>query len=222
MDSLDQQMLNAALENDLVTVEKLVSQGANINYNDKWGNCAIFSAAWDGNIKALDLFYRLGAIIDLGDKNLLCNAAYNAQVESVKWFIEKGQDPNYTLETGENALHYTISQTNNMSERTEIVSVLIRAGTDVNKKTIPGKETLCFMRDAFLKGETPLHRAAAYADDNTVKILLDAGADPSTKDVNGDTPLSWGSWYLRPSNVLGLLLYGNVAGISGFPNPNTG
>ena len=73
------------------------------------------------------------------------------------------------------------------------------------------------MRDAFLKGETPLHRAAAYGDETIIKILLEAGADPSTKDANGDTPISWGSWYLRPSNVLGLLLYGGVPGISGFP-----
>ena len=220
MDDLNQQMLNAALQNDLDTVEKLVSQGADINYNDKWGNCAIFSAAWEGNIQALDLFYRLGAVIDLGDKNLLCNAAFNAQTPSVKWLIENGQDPNYTLETGENALHYTICQTNNMDERTEIARILVEAGTDVHKKTIPGKETLCFMRDAFLKGETPLHRAAAYGNENIIRILLDAGADPSTKDVNGDTPISWGSWFLRESSVLGLLLYGNVAGISGFPNSN--
>ena len=45
-------MLEAVLQNDLDTVKKLVSQGADINYNDQWGNCAIFSAAWEGNIKA--------------------------------------------------------------------------------------------------------------------------------------------------------------------------
>ena len=214
MNNLNQQMLEAALQNDLETVEKLVSQGADINYNDRWGNCAIFSAAWEGNIQALDLFYALGASIDLGEKNLLCNAAFNAQLDSVKWFIEKGQDPNFTFETGENALHYTISQTNKMDERAEIVMALVNAGTDVHKKTIPGKETLCFMRDAFLKGETPLHRAAAYANESIIKTLLEAGADPSTKDANGDTPISWGSWHLRPSNVLSLLVYGNVARVS--------
>ena len=120
-------MLDAAMQKNLQVVEKLVAEGADINYTDRWGNCAIFSAAWDGDIEALDLFYRLGAAIDLGDKNLLCNAAFNAQVESVKWFIEKGQDPDYTLETGENALHYTINQTSKMYERTEIVKILIKA-----------------------------------------------------------------------------------------------
>src|SRR5687767_1315561 len=209
MESLDQQMLNAAIESDLDTVKKLVAQGADINYTDKWGNTAI-SAAWNRNIKALNLFCDLGATLDLGEANLLCNAAFNAQVESVKWLLQKGEDSNYTLTTGENALHYTISQTNKMHERTEIVKILVNSGTEVNKKTIPGKPTLCFMRDAFLKGETPLHRAAAYGDEALIKVLLEAGADPSIKDANGDTAISWGSWHLRSSTILGLLVYGDV------------
>lgn len=95
MENLDQQLLSAAMKSDLDVVKKLVSQGANINYNDKCGNGAIFSAAWNGDIKALDLFYNLGATTDLGDANLLCNAAFNAQVESVKWWIQvtKCNDP---------------------------------------------------------------------------------------------------------------------------------
>jgi len=36
-----------------------------------------------------------------------------------------------------------------IDERTEIVKLLIDAGTDVNKKTNQGVTTLCFMRDAF-------------------------------------------------------------------------
>ena len=44
-------------------------------------------------------------------------------------------------------------------------------------------------------------------------MLLDAGADPSMKDANGDTPISWGSWYLRDADVLRLLIYEGVPGI---------
>lgn len=214
MSGIDQQLLDAALKGDLATVEKLASQGANINYADQWGNCAVFSAAWEGNIEALDLYHKLGALMNLESNNLLCNAAYNGQAGSVKWFLEKGADPNFTFaNTGENALHYTISKPSEIDQRTEIVRLLVAAGTDVNKKTIKGVETLCFMRDAFLKAETPLHRAAAYGNIAIIKLLLEAGADPSVKDANGDTPISWGSWHLRDSDVLKLLLYGNVAGI---------
>jgi len=214
MDNLDEQMLTAASNGDLVTVKDLVARGANINYINKWGTCAMFSAAWEGNVEALDLFHKLGANITFDDCNLLCNAAFNGKVDSVKWLIEKGEDANFTFtDTGENALHYTICKMSEMQERTEIVNMLIAAGTDVHKKTLAGKPTLCFMRDAYLKGETPLHRAAAYGNLAIIKMLLDAGADPSVKDVNGDTAISWGSWYLRDSDVLRLLLYEGVAGI---------
>lgn len=214
MSNIDQQLLDAAQKGDLATVEKLASLGANINYTDPWGNYAMFSAAWEGNIEALNLYYSLGASIDKEDSNLLCNAAYNGQVESVKWFLEKGANPNFIFtNTGENALHYTISKISEIDQRTEIVRLLVDAGTDVNKTTIKGAETLCFMRDAFLKAETPLHRAAAYGNAAIIKLLIEAGADPSVRDANGDTPISWGSWHLRDSDVLKLLLYAGVAGI---------
>jgi ankyrin repeat protein len=215
MTNLDQQMMNAVVDSDLTTVESLVSHGANINYIDPWGNCAVFTAAWEGNTEALELYFRLGANLDLeGSNNPLCNAAFNGANKSVQWLLQKGVNPNFSFQdTGENALHYTICKSSEMEERTEIVKLLLDAGTDVNKKTIRGATTLCFMRDAFLKGETPLHRAAAYASEQIVKLLLDAGADPAAKDSNGDSPISWGSWHLRNSDLLRMLLYGDVPGI---------
>ena len=214
MPDLNQQMMDAVVKGDLNTVESLVSQGANINYTDSWGNRAIFAAAWEGNTTALEMFYNLRAKISFDDCNLLCNAAFNGKVDSVKWLLDKGEDANFAFtDTGENALHYTICKMSEMDERVEIVRILIAAGTDVNKKTLPGKPTLCFMRDAYLKGETPLHRAAAFGNITIIKMLLDAGADPSMKDANGDTPISWGSWYLRDADVLRLLIYEGVPSI---------
>jgi cytohesin len=214
MENLDKKMLAAALSSDLAIVQELVSQGADINYTDSWGNFAIFSAAWEGNTEALDLFYDLGANITFDNANLLCNAAYNGKIDSVKWLLDKGEDANFSFtDTGENALHYTTSKTSEMDDRAEIVKVLIAAGTDVNKKTLPGKPTLCFMRDAYLKGESPLHRAAAFGNVPIIKMLLDAGAEPNMKDANGDTPISWGSWYLRDADILRLLVYEGVPGI---------
>ena len=207
-------MLTAAFDGDLPTVEKLVNQGADINYIDSHGNFAMFVAAWEGNTKALDLFYNLGAKISFDDANLLCNAAYNGKVDSVRWLLDKNENANFSFAvTGENALHYTLSKTSEMDDRAQIVKLLLMAGTDVNKKTIAGKPTLCFMRDAYLKGESPLHRAAAFGNATIIKMLLDAGAQPSMKDANGDTPISWGSWYLRDADVLRLLIYEGVAGI---------
>ena len=97
MENLDSKMLEAALKGNLATVEELVLKGANVNYIDAWGNFAAFSAAWDGNTKALDLFYNLGAKISFENANLLCNAAYNGKVDSVKWLLNKGEDANFSF-----------------------------------------------------------------------------------------------------------------------------
>lgn len=43
-----------------------------------------------------------------------------------------------------------------MNERTEIVGMLVNAGTNVNKETIAGKETIYFMRDTFLIFPDPM------------------------------------------------------------------
>jgi ankyrin repeat protein len=65
------------------------------------------------------------------------------------------------------------------------------------------------MRDCRTKGETPLHRAAAFGDEEAIQLLLDGGAQLDAKDMNGDTPLSWASWYARTTAILRKLLYGN-------------
>lgn len=225
MNQIDLALLKAADKGDTAEIKDLIDQGADPSCKDRWGNTPLSNACWKGQTKAMDLLLHNGA--DFGHPNhpendLLSHSAFNAQVESVRWLLEKGADSNHISEkTGESALHFVISKRGDL-RRTEIVRLLVEGGADVNLKTKTGKETSCFMRDAFLKGETPLHRAAAYGDEEMVQILLDAGADPSTKDANGDTPISWGSWHLRPSEILGLLLYGKVPGWYGYPNPNLG
>ena len=65
------------------------------------------------------------------------------------------------------------------------------------------------MRDCRTKGETPLHRAAAFANEEAIQMLLDAGAQVDARDMHGDSPLTWASWHLRPASVLRLLCYGS-------------
>jgi hypothetical protein len=89
------------------------------------------------------------------------------------------------------------------------MKVLLSHGADPNRKTKPGIETGAFMRDCRTKGETPLHRAAAFGDEEAIQLLLDAGAALDAKDANGDSPLSWASWYARPASILRKLCYGD-------------
>jgi ankyrin repeat protein len=67
------------------------------------------------------------------------------------------------------------------------------------------------MRDARTRGETALHRAAAFGSPDTVRMLLEAGATVDAEDMYGETPLAWASWHLRPDAVLRQLTYGGIS-----------
>ena len=115
---------------------------------------------------------------------------------------------NYPLpDTGERPLHAALCKANR-PEFDEILKVLLAAGANPNCATKPSVETGSFMRDCRTKGETPLHRAAAFGSEQAIQMLLDAGAVIDARDMHGDTPLSWASWYLRPRSVLKKLCYG--------------
>ena len=38
-----------------------------------------------------------------------------------------------------------------------------------------------------------------------LQFLLDAGADKTIRDANGDSPQSWASWHWRPKPLIDLL-----------------
>ena len=58
-----------------------------------------------------------------------------------------------------------------------------------------------------------LVRAAHAGDLATVKRLIEAGADPTIREVNSDTPSSWASGRQRGKSVIDQLCYeGSGAG----------
>jgi len=67
------------------------------------------------------------------------------------------------------------------------------------------------MRDCRTRAETPLRRAAAFASEDTIQLLLDGGAKFDVKDMNGDSPLGWASWSLRADSVLRKPCYGTFS-----------
>lgn len=111
-------------------------------------------------------------------------------------------------DNGESPLHAALCTADRVAYDL-VLKVLLGNGANPNCVTKPSAETGGFMRDCRTKGETPLHRAAAFGTEATIQILLDARANIEAKDMNGDTPLSWASWYLRPDSILRMLCYGD-------------
>ena len=143
----------------------------------------------------------LGANLDLN------GAAFHGHWQLCQFLIENGADPNHRLpDTAETPLHAALSRASRPAQD-NVVAVLLAAGADPNAASLPDAETGSFMRDARTRGETPLHRAAAFGSEAAIGMLLDAGASPTARDAHGDTPLGWASWHLRPAAILRKLCF---------------
>ena len=149
-----------------------------------------------------------GSLESININDELGNAAFFGHWKVCDFLINQGADVNYYVDsTKETPLHNALSKAGR-PYYFFVVKILLEKGADVNARTVPGVETGAFMRDARTKGETPLHRAAAYADEQTIQLLIDHGADKEAKDANDDSPLTWASMHLRPGRILALLAYG--------------
>lgn len=165
-----------------------------VYYNDVTALKAVLEAR--GDLSSLDLNDELG------------NAAFFGHWKVCDFLIRHGADVNAAnAETGETPLHNAITKAGR-PYYLHVIRLLVEHGANVNARTIPGKETGAFMRDVRTKGETPLHRAAAYGDAQMIEYLLQHGAKREARDANGDSPLSWASQHLRPGHILSLLAFG--------------
>jgi ankyrin repeat protein len=149
------------------------------------------------------------SLTSLGEDLGLSRACFHGHWRLCEFLIEHGADVNRPdPETGETPLHSALCKTDRLAYNL-VLKVLLARGANPNCATKPSVETGAFMRDCRTKGETPLHRAAAFGDEEAIQLLLDSGAVIDAKDRNGDSPLSWASWYLRPASILRKLCYGD-------------
>lgn len=164
-----------------------------VYYNDTTALKAILDAG--GDLSSIDLDRELG------------HASFFGHWKVVDFLISQGADVNSTIpDTGETPLHSALCKAGR-PYFLYVLKLLVENGANVNAKTVPGKETGGFMRDVRTKGETPLHRAAAYGDEAMIQYLLDNGADKQARDANGVSPIGWASEHLRPGSILHLLSF---------------
>jgi ankyrin repeat protein len=166
--------------------------------------------AYYGDVSAMKFLLANGASFEpLGENLGLGGACFHGHWRLCQFLIERGANVNQPLaDTGETPLHLALVKAASPAH-TLVVKLLLARGAKPNCATKPGVETGCFMRDVRTKGETPLHRAAAFGEEEVIQLLLDAGAALDAKDMNGDSPLTWASWHLRPTPILRKLCYGD-------------
>ena len=185
-------------------------EGLPAHASDSSGVLLIQWCAYYGDVSAIKLLIDKGeSLQSLGENLDLNGASFHGYWKLCQYLIEQGADVNHPLpDTGETPLHAALCKVN-QSKFTQVVKVLLENGANPNSITNASIPTDAFMRDIRTRSETPLHRAAAFGTEEVIQLLLDAGAKIDAKDMNGDSPLSWASWHLRPPSILRKLCYGN-------------
>lgn len=173
------------------------------------GVAVIAWCAWHGDTSAVRTLLAAGETLrTLGDDLGLHAAAFHGHWQLCQFLLGQGADANRPLrDTGETPLHAALCKAGR-PVYDHVVRVLLAHGADPRCATVAGAETGGFMRDCRTRGETPLHRAAAFGSEEVIRLLLAAGASREARDAHGDSPLTWASWHLRPAAVLRLLCFG--------------
>jgi len=189
-----------------------LSEGHPASAKDENGVRLVQWCAYYGDVSALRFVLTSGeSLRSLGDNLGLNAAAFHGHWRLCEFLVESGADVNAAApDTGETPLHSALC-TANRTAHDLVLRVLLANRADPNRATKPSVETGGFMRDCRTRAETLLHRAAAFGTEETIELLVDAGAVLDAKDMNGDTPLGWASWYLRPDAILRRLCYGSFS-----------
>ena len=202
MNSISLDLKRAAFDGDLDKVRSLVESGADVNAADQYGSGSLLS--FHPPVTAYLLSKGADPNIQRNEHgaSVLAGLCYVNQVECAKLLLEHGADPNRGRdESMETPLHHALAGGADM----ELIKLLIDHGANVNATTKPAVFSYNFFGETPTRGETPLHRAAAYASNQIVEMLLTAEADRSIQDIDGYSPHSWAGWHRRSKELVELL-----------------
>ena len=205
--SINQKLVSAVEKGNLADVKQLISDGADVNARDKYGNTPLIYAAAYGYLDLVKYLVSKGADVNVkgnrGNTPLIF-AAGNGYLEIVKFLVSKGADVNVRGWMGQTPLYYAVK-----GGYFEIVKYLISKGADVDAAAL-----LCAVDEGYLPivkylvseganvnardhiGETPLHyvtekRHVSKNDLEIVEYLVSHGADVNAKNDFGITPLHY-------------------------------
>jgi uncharacterized protein len=157
----DEQMLEAARNGDIASVQKLLRKGAGIHAKDENGETALTLAAYSGDGPLVAL------LLDRESSTEEKNQALFWAVKNQPAVVEYARDVGPIQKTVAIHPEFTADY---------VVNLLLSKGAEVNA------------RDE--EGTTPLIEAASHGGTSAVKMLLDRGADVNAKDNSGFTALN--------------------------------
>jgi ankyrin repeat protein len=188
------------------------------------------------NVEVVQLLVNAGTNVNVknnaGENAFVYQMLYN-RPEVVSFLVKNGVDIRVKNKYGESALIQAIShEKNNVEPDFKITRELLNLGEDVNAKNLRGETPIAIVagddtyggegkrleivkllleKGAIInartnEGVTALMAAAIHGNTNTVKFLLDNGANPNIADRDEFTPLMAACWHMGNIDTVRLLL----------------
>ena len=154
-------LANAIYYGNIIKINKLIKEGADVSAKDNAGNTPLRRAVYYNKANVIKALIDAGADVNAKDNSgntPLHRAAYRNNTDVIKTLIDAGANVNATDNAGQMPLHHATYY-----NKADVIKALIDAGAKVNATDNDGN--------------TPLHIAANHYNLDAIKALIDTGAD---------------------------------------------
>ncbi|MFF2457121.1 ankyrin repeat domain-containing protein [Peribacillus simplex] len=176
---MNEQLIQAVALNETDRIRSLIDQGADLNTQDSEGRTATMIATYNNDVETAKILIEAGADVNIQDdmKNSpFLYAGAEGYIDILKLAIEAGADPSITNRYGGTAL-IPASEHGHVEA---IKELLTKTDIDVNHVNDLGWTALL---------EANILNNGDGKQQETVKLLIDHGADVSIPDNGSMTPL---------------------------------
>ena len=179
---------------DLALVNQLIKAGANVNAKNNYGASVMVEAALLGNAELLAALLDAGADPESPNadgQTALMVVARSNNVAAAQLLLQHGANINATEQwQGQNAVIWAAAQS-----QPQMLELLLQAGGDANSRSIPNERDRQISAERRFQwrpagGFTALAYAAREGCLDCTRLLVEAGADIDTGDVENVTPLN--------------------------------
>ena len=183
MQRMEEDFINAARDGNIELVNTYIANGVNVNYqtlrpddDGKWfctGDTGLILASRHCNIEVVEMLLECGAHTatkNKYDRTALFVASSQGHTNIVKMLLDHAADPNLKDEDGQTSLFAASAQ-----GHTDVVRMLLEKSADSDVQNKNGWTSLM---------------VAAFHGHNTLRVLLENGADPNIKSHHDLTALT--------------------------------
>ena len=170
-------------------VRFLVSQGANVNVSNEYGETPLHLAITSGSLSVIRFLVDSGADVhaaDRGGQTALELAAAEDNEDVARFLIDKGVNIRFQGGGSDTPLHRAVAH-----DAQNVVSLLLKKGVSVDVVNE--------------YGQSPLFYAAETEDEYLIRLLVSYGADLNAMEGDGETCLHLAVLAEEPGRIIPLL-----------------